>query len=110
MDCPKCKQAMNFIPANQNWWCNPSLSSVEGEAPTGLAGPSVDQIVNDPKNTPGNPSRASSGGWFDLTDLFDSTLLALLFLGGGGVLMYAGHYVLGGLVIASVIAVGALFD
>lgn len=111
MDCPKCDQAMSFVPANQNWWCNPCLSTAEGEAPNGLAGPSVDEMANDPHNGPtdsGVEKTSSSGGWFDLVDLSEAG--PLLVLVGGGVLIYTGHYIIGGILIACILAAGLLSD
>ena len=106
VDCPKCNQAMSFVPANQNWWCNPCLSTAEGEAPSGHAGPTVDQMTNKP------PSAASeakgSWSWFDIEDLI--YLVPLLALFGGGLLIYTGHYIIGGILVVCTVLPVVLSD
>ena len=82
------------------------MSSVEGPAPEGQAAPSVAQMAN---ATPERPQN-SGGSWLDLTDLFDAGFLGLILLVVGGLLIYTGHYVVGGILIGSVIAAGVLMD
>lgn len=106
MDCPTCNQAMSFVPANENWWCNPCLSSVKAPAPEGEAAPSVAQMANAAPQRPQN----TGSSWFDLTDLFDAGFLGLILLVVGGLLIYTGHYVVGGILVGSVIAAGVLMD
>lgn len=46
MNCPQCNQAMSFVPANQNWWCNGGLAAPPcGPTPEGLAGSTTDQVA-----------------------------------------------------------------
>ncbi len=105
---------MSFVPANQNWWCNPCLSTAEGEAPSGLAAPTVDEAARATHVPTSSPeegkSRGAGGASFDLFDLLDPALLGLLFLAGGGILIYLGHYIIGGLMIFCVLGAGIAAD
>tara|TARA_R110002094_G_scaffold201639_1_gene173082 strand:- start:145 stop:336 length:192 start_codon:yes stop_codon:yes gene_type:complete len=59
------------------------------------------------------PPRAASEAkgswsWFDIEDLI--YLVPLLALFGGGLLIYTGHYIIGGILVACIVAGGVLSD
>ena len=110
MDCPTCDQRMSFVPANQDWWCNPCLASADGPAPSGLAGPTADQLADAKHQTSHSSIKASSDRseiWFDFAELAIIAPLALLI--AGGLLIYFGSWVIGAILIACVVVAGFLF-
>ena len=105
MNCPTCKAAMSFVPANQNWWCNACLAKVEGEAPEGLAGPTADQVA-EAKHAGSHAEVAASGSattavaWAITDVLF---MLPILLFVAAGLLIYSGFGMLGAIIIGMVL-------
>ena len=112
MDCPKCSASMDFVPANQNWWCNGCLAAREGEAPAGLKGPTADQVA-DQQHQASHAKvaaagvSANSGFWDEVFDI--AYLMPMLLLIGGGLLIYSGSFIIGAILIGAVVVGGVLF-
>ncbi len=91
MQCRTCEQTMDFLSVNQNWWCNCCLKAVEGAAPDGMAGPTVEQI--EATNSVLRQQKAQDGPGLGINLLF---LIPSILAGVGGVfLITAGHPFLG---------------